>query len=149
LLLAQRGKDASGDQHPLARLELGKSVPPPNVSRCSCGRTRRSEFYGPLPATGGPQGAKPGVRHARQLQPRLRPRERRAEGGGGRAPTTGAALPYLSTIFQYESFFTILPARNANRSTPRTRTRSPVFVVPVNSQVETPRLPATQWVSSL
>ena len=47
----------------------------PNASRFSCGRrARRSEFYGPLSATGGRHRAEPGALRARQLQPLVRPR---------------------------------------------------------------------------
>ena len=59
--------------------------------RFSCGRNaRRSEFYGPLSASGGPHRPEPGVLRARQLQPlvRLLPRL-----GGGAARLPFAASP--------------------------------------------------------
>jgi len=36
------------------------------------GMPARSEFYGPLPATGGQHRVEPGARRARQLQPLVR-----------------------------------------------------------------------------
>ena len=53
-----------------ASIELPR---PSNASRFSCGRrARRSEFYGPLSASGGSRRAEPEAPRACQLQPLVR-----------------------------------------------------------------------------